>query len=172
MNKIPYLILSLVILIGVAAVFYLPKKTTTKDAATNYNYTNEDIFTYDILYSDSPKNEETPKGETTYQDFLNTFNSFPWAEQIRLSNQTEIQSPTLSVHDEKNHQTLFVSMSGDPDNAKIGTGYVIGITKYTGENSNDSVVFALTADKTKVLTLIEKFFGRSGELEDYLKSVK
>ena len=133
-------------------------------------YTGKDVFTYDILYADSPKNQPTGKGEVTAQQFTEAFDNFPSQEQAKLANKLSIQSPTLSAHDQLNNMTLFISPVTNAEGSSLG--FVSGITKSVPLGLHDDIYMKETSDKEQVHVLIKKFFNRDPGVIDFLMNIK
>ncbi|MDO3695984.1 hypothetical protein QVZ41_14120 [Wenyingzhuangia sp. chi5] len=80
-------------------------------------------FTWNIQRAGYEFDQYDFKGETDYLNFLNEFEKFPWMNELKKANQNpEKVSPTLSVEDEKEKKTFWVSISGDENQH----GYIIG----------------------------------------------
>jgi hypothetical protein len=163
-----------VIIIAIVGAIVLLISKSNKPLPTKRNvvYQNNDTFIYDILYADAPLDQVENKGIVTKDQFTTVFENFPWIDQIRLSNQIKIQSPTLSIHDNKLKQTIFISMSGDPDNKNMGIGYVIGLIKSQGNDKKDTGVIRITKDKVLVENLISSFFDRDSNFESVITNIK
>ena len=164
----------ILIVLVVAGVFFFRHSNsnilaTDVPTKSKFSYSGKDVFTYDELRAESPKDIENDKGETNQNDFLTAFNHFPWKEQIEISNNLKVQSPTLSIHDQLLKQTLFISMSGSKEN---GVGYILGITKSRDGSDADIGTIVRTQNTNGVISLIQNFFARNTDIESQLKSTK
>jgi hypothetical protein len=127
---------------------------------------SEDNFTWNVQLAGYNHSQADKKGETNYQDFLETFKTFPWMEQIEKANQNpDKAAPTIAVKDLKTGKDFWISMAGD----KIDYGYIIGYI-YPKEKKT---LFGFgkmkeirwlemynLEDKEKVEELIKLFFNR------------
>jgi hypothetical protein len=133
-------------------------------------FTGKNVFTYDVLFADSPKNKTIDKGEVSEQQFSDMFDNFPWAEQIELSNKLQVQSATLSLHDQQYGTTLFISPSIVSEKGEIG--FLLGIINHQAGNNRDSSILNETYEINKIHFLIKKFFNRDTNVGDYLRTIK
>jgi hypothetical protein len=168
-------VLIIVIIIGITYfVFKLTgsvlvgKTILTPGAPYIYNGANE--FTCDILRADDPKDQSVNKGIVTEQQFSDLFDHFPWKEQLDLANKINIQSATISVHDQLRKMTLFISVSTSSATGNIG--YIIGLTNNVPGSKKDTVALNGTGDMEQVHELIKKFFHRESDIKDFLLNVK
>jgi hypothetical protein len=91
----------------------------------NQNSTTMDKFTWNIQLAGYDFKKYDEKCETTYDNFINEFDKFPWIEQMEKRNtKKEGCSATLSVKDLKGNCDLWVSIAGDKDNYGYLVGYV------------------------------------------------
>lgn len=166
-----FIILAVIIMLGIMFFNRSRSNVMATDVATksSYSYSGKDVFTYDILFADSPKDISTDKGEIDQEGFLAAFESFPWSEQIEVSNNTKVQSPTLSIHDQSLKQTLFISMAGSKSS---GVGYILGVTKSKEGSSTDVGTVVRTQNKDEVTRIINEFFARTPNMDVLIRSIK
>jgi len=80
-------------------------------------------FTWNIQKAGYEFDQYDLKGKTDYESFIKEFENFPWIDELKKANQNpEKVSPTLSVLDEKENKTFWVSIAGDENEH----GYIIG----------------------------------------------
>lgn len=135
-----------------------------------FTYTDKDVFTYDVLYADSPKYQAIDKGLVTEKQFSDAFDQFPWKDQLDLADKLKIQSATISAHDQLNHMTLFISPSINSQTGEMG--FVLGITNSVPDSSKDAVTINGSADPKQIHLLIQKFFARDQGVKDFLVIIK
>ena len=126
----------------------------------------QDKFSWSVQLAGYHHDQVDQKGETSYEHFINEFETFPWLEQIYKANQfPEESAPTISVKDLKTEKDFWISMSGDRNNHGYITGYIYPKEKkqFFGLGKPKTVradKMCLTEDKQAVKALIKNFFDR------------
>ena len=119
-------------------------------------------FYFEVEFASKGETNIEKRGTIDYNRFLSAFDQFPWAEQLKIANQFQKNSPTLSVINPKTEEILWVSAAGyDHD-----YGYILGHihTKATESLSGKPeqtrwVEFYLTEDADSVKTCFHLFFS-------------
>lgn len=130
-------------------------------------YSSGTAFSYSILRAEDPKDQETNMGEITKDSFLAVFESFPWDEQIKKSNELRVQSPTLTIKDNQQKQALVISMAGQPNDK----GYIVAhIVRDTV--GADMLKIKQTKNKQAIIGVIEKFFAHDSDIISAFTALK
>jgi hypothetical protein len=127
------------------------------------------MFTYDIQYGGDPHEKYDYKGQTDCRNFISTFDSFPWINEIEKSNANPKGcSPTLSVKNTSDERDFWVSMSGNRTNHGYLVGYEYPKTKkrllgFGKEKTVKWLEIYLTENKDKVKNLFQLYFDKRYE---------
>ena len=87
-------------------------------------------FTWNVQLAGYDYNKYDEKGKINYEDFIAEFDKFPWIEQIEeYQKKQQGCSATLSIQDEKNKKSFWVSIMGNKTDNTFLVGYVYPKTK-------------------------------------------
>jgi hypothetical protein len=82
-------------------------------------------FTWNVQLAGYDYNRYDEKGQIDYENFIIEFDKFPWIEQIESFQKIQKGcSATLSVKDDENKTSFWVSIMGDVNNNSFLVGYV------------------------------------------------
>lgn len=112
-------------------------------------------FTWSIQKAGYDFDQYDLKGETNYKNFINEFEKFPWENELKKANKYEGKvSPTISVIDEKENKSFWISIAGDENEYGYIIGYIFPKKKKT--------FFGL--GKEKEIRWLEMFLSQDTEL--------
>lgn len=127
-------------------------------------------FTYEVEKADYDSGQKDELGEIDYDNFIKSFDEFPWAEQIEKANQIKKISPTLSVKANQKNETLWVSGVGDKDKYSFLIGHIYPkdtVKSFGQQKLKKWMVIYATEDKEIVKECFKLFFeGKTQELID------
>lgn len=124
------------------------------------------MFTYDVQYGGDAHNKYHFKGQIDYDSFISAFDSFPWIEEIEKANANPKGcSPTLSVKNETDERSFWISMAGDRNEHGYLVGYVYPKTKkgLLGFGKGKTVKWVeiyLTEDKQQIKDYFRFYFNK------------
>lgn len=105
----------IILILSIALQSCSDKKTESKNMTEN--------FTWNVQKAGYEFDQYDLKGVTDYQTFIREFEQFPWEKELKKSIENPDKvSPTLSVSDEKENKSFWVSI-GESQNKSI---YIIG----------------------------------------------
>jgi len=131
------------------------------------NEKSDFIWNVQLAGYDFDKYDE--KGEINYENFVSEFDKFPWIEQIENWQKTKQGcSATLSVQDEKNKKSFWVSIMGDKNDNTFLVGYVYPKAKkgFLGLGKEKQIKWLeiyVAENSQKVKKCFELFFLRDYE---------
>ncbi len=123
-------------------------------------------FTWNAQLAGYDYNRFDEKGKTNYIDFIAEFDKFPWIEQIEeYQKKPQGCSATLSVKDEKNKKSFWVSIMGDKTSNEFLVGYVYpkakkGLFGIGKEKQIDWLKIFVAEDSEQVKKCFDYFFQR------------
>lgn len=119
MNKILIIILTSICMIS-----------CSNNNQQNNMTTEKNDFTWNVQLAGYDFDKYDEKGKINYEGFIAEFDKFPWIEQIENWQKTKQGcSATLSVQNEKNQKSFWVSIMGDKTDNTFLVGYVYPKTK-------------------------------------------
>jgi hypothetical protein len=81
-------------------------------------------FAYQVELAGYEFGQADQKGQTDYRSFTQSFEQFPWIDQIEKANKAGKVSPTLTVNDNEKNEALWVSAMGDSNKHTFLIGHV------------------------------------------------
>ena len=136
-------------------------------------------FTWNVQLAGYDFDKYDEKGEIDFNDFISEFDKFPWIEQVEKRNNINSGcSATLSVKDEKNEKSIWVSIMGDKKDNTFLVGYVYPKTKRglfgLGKEKQIKWLEIYVAENSqKVKKCFEYFFQRDfNNLENTLQKME
>jgi len=123
-------------------------------------------------YAHHSRDESETRNGISLSDALNAFDEFDWNEEIEKSNKLKKCSPTLSVIINGNHEMVWVSGYGNPDNPEFVSecyfpGEVkkwFGLTKGQGTVNLSTQTFTTAQARKAIELLIAKNYRGLREL--------
>ena len=116
-----------VLIIILASIFII---SCSNNNRPNNMKSETNDFTWNVQLAGYDYNKYDEKGKINYEDFIAEFEKFPWIEQIEeYQKKQQGCSATLSVQDEKNKKSVWVSIMGDKTDNTFLVGYVYPKTK-------------------------------------------
>ena len=123
-------------------------------------------------YAHHSRDESETRSGISLSDALTEFDEFDWSEEIEKSNKLKKCSPTLSVIINGNHEMVWVSGYGNPDNPEFVSecyfpGEVkkwFGLTKGQGTVNLSTQTFTKDQARKAIELLIAKNYRALREL--------
>lgn len=119
------------------------------------------------------------KGKINYNDFIREFDKFPWIEQIEKYQKIQQGcSATMSVQDEKNQKSFWVSIMGNKTDNTFLVGYVYpkkkkGLFGFGKEKEIKWLEIYIAENSEKVKKCFDYYFQRDyANLENTLHGME